>query len=411
MTTRRDFIKKTISAGIMSSVSGSMLAHPDSFSSQKQSSSVMSKYNIRKGLIYRNPKPHVFSKHAYFPSAAVLGNGEMLASFAIGEAFEAVNLDTYIVHSQDMGETWSRPVGLLEKGKKSLVSNFARIAAMPNGSVIANIVRAHRESHPEEGLANPENTGFVPTDLLLLRSKDNGNTWGDEERITPPLIGPSFEMCSPLVPLSDGRWLWPTSTWRGWDGYCPNGMKMVALVSHDRGKTWPEHMDVMDRSGEKIIFWESKIIELTDGTLLAAAWAYDEGNGKDLPNHYTVSHDGGKTWMKPSSTGIMGQTMTITPMTDGKILAVYRRMDKPGLWINVVRIERDKWINEKNIPVWGFQGRGLTKKSDNMVQDFHELRFGAPCVTILPDKTVYIAFWCYEECVSNIRWFKLNINH
>jgi sialidase-1 len=369
----------------------------------------LSRYNIRTGLIYRNPKPHVFSKQAYFPSVAVLGNGEMLASFAIGEAFEAANSDTYIVRSKDMGETWSEPERFLKKDKNTLVSNYARIAAMPDGSVIANVIRSHRESHPEDGLANPVNIGFVPTDLMLVRSKDFGKTWEEPELLTPPLAGPSFEMCSPIVHLSNGRWLWPTSTWRGWDGYCPNGMKMGVLVSSDNGKTWPEFIDVMNRSNEKIIFWESKIVELSEGVLLAAAWAYDEGQGKDLPDQYTLSHDGGKTWMVPASTNIMGETMAITRTPDGKVLSVYRRMDKPGLWITIVRIEGDKWINEDEIPLWGVQEKSLTDKSDNMVKDFNELKFGAPCITILPDKTVYIAFWCYEKMVSNIRWFKLNI--
>ena len=367
------------------------------------------RHNIRTGLIYRNPKPHVFSKQAYFPSVAVLANGEMLASFAIGEAFEAANSDTYIVHSKDMGESWSEPVTLLEKDDKSLVSNYARIAVMPDGSVMANIVRCHRESYQDEGLANPENIGFVPTDLTVIRSKDFGYTWGNPYLIDPPLVGPSFEMCSPIVPLSNGRLLWPTSTWRGWDGYCPNGMKMVALVSQDNGETWPEFINVMDRSKEKIIFWESKIIELSKGVLLAVAWAYDEGQGKDLPNQYTLSHDGGRTWLTPTSTNILGETMAITLAPDGKVLSVYRRMDKPGLWVTIVRIEGERWINEKEIPLWGAQEISLTNKSDNMVQDFNELKFGAPCITILPDKTVFISFWCYEKMVSNIRWFKLSV--
>ncbi len=366
-------------------------------------------YNIRTGLIYRNSKAHVFSKQAYFPSVAVLGNGEMLASFAIGEAFEAANSDTYIVRSKDMGETWSEPVRFLKKVENTNFSNFTRIASMPDGSVIANVIRCHRESHPEEGLANPENIGFVPTDLLILHSKDFGRSWKEPAVITPPLVGPSFEMCSPIIPLSDGRLLWPTSTWRGWDGYCPNGMKMVALVSHDKGKTWPDFINIMNRSNEKIIFWEGKIIELSDGLLVAVAWAYDEVNGKDLPNQFTLSRDGGKTWMVPASTNIMGETMAITRTPDGKVLSVYRRMDKPGLWVTVARIEGDKWISENDIPLWGVQEKSLTNKSVNQVQDFNELKFGAPCITILPDKTVYIAFWCYEKMVSNIRWFKLNI--
>lgn len=366
-------------------------------------------FNIRSGIIYRNPKPHVFSRQAYFPSVVVLDSGELLASFVIGEAFESADSDTYVVRSKDMGETWSAPVRLLKEYKNPLVSNYARIASMADGSVVANVVSSHREGYPEEGLANPETLGFVPTDLFILRSKNSTGTWKDPQKILPPLTGPSFEMCSPLVQLNDGRWLWPTSTWRGWDGYCPDGMKMVALVSSDKGNTWPEYFDVMDRSEESIIFWEGKIIELSQGILLAVAWAYNERQGKDLPNQYTISRDGGKTWMVPASTNILGETMAIASPANGRVLAVYRRMDKPGLWMTIVRIEGDTWVNEKDVPLWGVQEQNLADKSDNMVTDFNELKFGAPCITILPDKSVHIAFWCYEKMVSNIRWFKLTL--
>jgi hypothetical protein len=232
----------------------------------------METFNVQTGIIYRNPKPHVFSRQAYFPSVVMTAHGDMLASFAIGEAFEAADSDVYISRSNDLGETWSDPARLIKDKDKKLCSRYARIAAMADGSLVANIVRSHREAHPEEGLANPENIGFVPTDLLIARSMDFGNTWSDPIMINTPLIGPSFEMCSPIVEVTDGRWLWPTSTWRGWDGYCPNGMKMVALVSYDQGKTWPEYLEVMNRSSQKIIFWESKIIELSTGILLAVAW-------------------------------------------------------------------------------------------------------------------------------------------
>jgi hypothetical protein len=369
----------------------------------------MDNFIIGTGLIYRNPKPHVLSRQAYFPSVAIMDNGEMVASMAIGEAFEAVNLHTFISRSDDMGETWSDPVPLFTVDTNNLSSDFARITALPNGRLVANVVLSYRDLHPEEGLANPENIGMVPTDLFLVRSNDYGKTWDIPELITAPLIGPSFEQCCPILPLRDGRWLWPTSTWRGWDGYCPNGMKMVALVSSDQGKTWPEYMNVMNRSDDKIIYWESKIIELKNGLLLAVAWTYDEKNGEDLTNHYSVSRDGGKTWLVPTSAEIHGETMAITELSDGSLLCVYRRMDKPGLWATIARLDEDIWINEKDFPLWGAQEKSLLYKSDNMVQDFNELKFGAPCISILPDNSIFIAFWCYEKMVSNIRWFKLVI--
>ena len=75
-------------------------------------------------------------------------------------------------------------------------------------------------------------------ELILTRSRDRGHTWSPIERIEPPLVGPAFEVCHSITELRDGRWVWPCSTWMGWDGDAPNGMNAILLVSEDKGRTW-----------------------------------------------------------------------------------------------------------------------------------------------------------------------------
>ena len=312
------------------------------------------------GLIYRNPKPHLHAIHAYFPSVVQLTNGELLCSLVLGEAFDAENCHTYVARSADRGRRGASRAA--STPARPIASPRMRLASRrcPTAGAVAFMIRADRSAHPDEGLANPENLGFVPIETLLLWSEDAGHTWSLPEPFTPPLVGPSFEMCCPIVPLRDGRWFLPTSTWRGWDGYCPNGMKMVAFVSHDGGRSWPEYCDVMRDPQQKIIYWESKIVELTaerphqgNGRLLAVAWAYDEVAGADLPNHYAVSDDGGKSWSAPASTGLQGQTPTPFGLDDGRVLMVYRRIDRPGLWANLSHLEGDRWVNDDEAPIWG----------------------------------------------------------
>jgi hypothetical protein len=119
--------------------------------------------NLSTGVLYKNPKSHVRSIHAYFPSVAERVGGELVAAYVLGEAFEATNLRT----------------------------NVARSA--------------------------------------------------------------------------DGRWLLPTSTWMDWEGRLPNGNRMLAFVSADRGETWPQYIDVMHSPTDRLIYWESKILQLSDG--------------------------------------------------------------------------------------------------------------------------------------------------
>jgi len=368
------------------------------------------------GLIYRNPKPHVHAVHAYFPSVVQLANGELLCSLVLGEAFESANCHTYLARSADQGQTWHLQGPIYPGTTERLTSDAVRLTALPNGGAVAFMVRADRTDHPDEGLANPENMGFVPTETLLLWSADAGHTWGPPETLAPPLVGPSFELCCPIVPLSDGRWFLPTSTWRSWDGECPNGMKMAAFISHDGGRSWPEYQEVMRDPQGRVIYWESKIAELPaerpqqgNGRLLAVAWAYDEVAGADQPNQYAISADGGNSWSTPRSTGLQGQTLTPLILDDGRVLCVYRRIDRPGLWANLSHLEGDHWVNDSETAIWGVTAQRLTGDSSNMVQNFQVLRFGAPCVARLTDGTIFVAFWCYEDCVSVIRWYKLSV--
>ncbi|MCP4642798.1 MAG: exo-alpha-sialidase [bacterium] len=361
------------------------------------------------GVLYKNPKPHVRSVHAYFPSVADLGGGDMVATAVLGQAFEAADCHAHVFRSADAGETWTHHGPIYPGVQDRLVSDSCRLTPLSGDSLAAFLIRHDRTDYADEGLTNPDTLGFVPTELTLMRSDDRGVTWTGPVPMNPALEGPSFEMCSPITVLRNGRWLLPTSTWPGWDGHCPNGIKMVTLVSEDQGATWPFHYDVMQRPEGRVFFWESKIVELTDGRLLAVAWTYDEEAGKDEPNHYALSTDSGATWTAPMSMGIQGQTLTPLVLGDGRVLVVYRRMDTPGLWATVARLDGDALVNEGDTPIWGAQADGLTATTDNMAHNFNVLRFGAPCLTRMDNGTAYLAFWCYEDCVSVIRWYKLRV--
>lgn len=355
------------------------------------------------GIIYRNPIPHIYSRHGYFPSAVKLPSGRMVATFSIGEAFESADLHAYASVSDDNGKTWSEPRELW--GKVPSFCDFCRISLLDSGEITAIVSRCDR-SRPDSGLANPDTMGFTETEFWTQRSTD-GENWSEPQKIEAPLVGPSFELCAPIRQLSDGRLILPTSTWKGWDGYCPNGMKAVALVSSNNGKTWDEYMDVMADTEDNIIYWESRICELKDKSLLATAWTYDSKADSDLSVSYAISD--GKLFSAPASTELQGQTTDIITLPDGRILTIYRRTDKPGLWGNVSRIENDKWINEEELHLWGNTVSAKVGDDENMVANFNNLRFGAPNTIFIDEKTIFISFWCIEDNVGNIRYIKLEI--
>ena len=147
-------------------------------------------------------------------------------------------------------------------------------------------------------------------------------------------------------------------------------------------------------------------IDLAD---MACAWAYDRVAAQDLPNQYALSADGGKTWTAPRAMGLNGQTHTPLPLPDGRILSAYRRLDVPGLWAAVSRLEGDDLVVEDQAPLWGAHSAGLTGHSDNMAQNFAVLKFGAPHMLPLPDGSIHLVFWAVEDGVGSARWLKFRI--
>jgi hypothetical protein len=360
------------------------------------------------GLIYANTRPHLYSCQASFPSLALLPQGELLAAFALGAGFESLDQRTVLARSCDHGRSWQYEGPLFTETTVPPSSSNVRMSCVEDGELVAMGARWNR-SRADEGLTNSHNLGFVETELILLRSLDGGRSWSGPTTVAPPLVGPSFEICCPILALHDGRWLFPTSTWRGWDGDCPNGMKAIALVSYDRGATWPAYVDVMDGSAEGVIFWEQKLLDLGDGRLLAVCWTYDERAGCDREIHYAISDDYGRNFHPPCSTGLAGQTATPLWLGDSRLLCVYRRTDQPGLWAAYCRLDGGAWVTEGQVALWGHgaRGSGYVVSGEQMSESFTRLRFGLPAALMLPDGEVFVAFWCFEDCVSVIRWFRL----
>jgi len=358
------------------------------------------------GVLFRNHKPYLRAAHAWHPTVINLGGRRLLASFDIGQAVESLDYRTYLLQSTDSGKTWgAEPARVFDEKTAFPASHTLRLTRLSDGSLAAMGARFHRD-RTEEGLTNRQNMGFVPMDLILLRSGDEGQSWTAPQTVQPSIVGPAFEVCHSIVELRDGTWLWPTSTWRGWDGDCPNGMKAVALVSRDRGKSWSEHIDVMDDYANGVIHLEQSLIELPDSRLLAVAWAFDEKNGVSRKVQFAISRNG-RTFEPARSTGLHGETSKIIRLKDDNILCIYRRSDKPGLWAAAARVDdAGNWTTIEQQPVW--QGAATGMRGNRTASDeLGELKVGYPTLCRLDDGTVLVAFWCCEENVFHIRWAKI----
>jgi hypothetical protein len=362
------------------------------------------------GVVYRNPAPNVRPRQAYFPSIAELSTGELLAAFELGSAMENLDVRLHVSRSSDGGQTWSEPVKVFEpEGFAYPVSTLGRMSRMRDGSLVAVVLVCDR-SRVDEGLANPLTEGYVDTVFVLIESVDDGITWSAPRTIVPPIDWNVFEICSPIIEVNEKRWMLPTSFWKNWGGDCPHGMKAVTLVSDNRGHTWNRCVDVFNQWDTQITSWEQKQTRLSDGRWLAVCWAHDYANAKSLPNRYSFSEDNGESYGQPLIAPLNGETCTPLALLDNLILCVYRRFDQRGLWAHLAEIEGQNWVPVADEPLWGTGMDLYSTDSKNKLEEMRTLRFGYPQSVRQSDGSIFTAFWCVEDCVACIRWFRLKVD-
>lgn len=362
---------------------------------------------LESGLIYANPMPHLRSRQAIFPTVVRMPSGDLLAAFTVGEAFESVDGHTELARSKDDGRTWEQLGPLPRTATPFPTSESGRLSITPAGEVLCFGPRLDR-SDPELPIGNADTNGFLDAEAVFYRSCDEGRTWSEAEVIPIPLPR-TYEVASPIVPLSDGRWLAPFSTWRNWEGVKLSPERAYAMVSMDEGKTWPEMITTFADPTERVTFWEQRIIELDGGRLLAIAWCHDHETGQDRPNQFAIAENGWSfgPWR---STGLPGQTCTPLWLGGDRLLCVYNhRFGEPGVRAVLVRMSEENWKVEHELVIWG-QSMRSTRQSDNVVGVINHFRFGFPMVLRLSEQTVLISHWCMEDQQLVARWTRVELH-
>jgi hypothetical protein len=182
----------------------------------------------------------------------------------------------------------------------------------------------------------------------------------------------------------------------------------MALVSHDRGATWPEVLTTFEDPNDRIVYWEQRIIEIGGGRLLAVAWAHDHGSGRDLPNQFAISEDG-RTFGPPHSTGLTGQTCTVSWLGGDRLLCAYnRRHGEPGVRAALVRFSRDEWRVETEVAIWG-QSAPSPAGAKTIIEAVNQFRFGYPGLLRLGGEQFLLTYWCMENAQLVCRWTRLRV--
>jgi alpha-L-rhamnosidase len=143
----------------------------------------------------------------------------------------------------------------------------------------------------------------------MMRSKDNGKTWGKQEALPNGFLGPVKN--KPL--LINGTLICPSSTEK-------NGWKVHFEYTNDFGRTWTTSEDVND--GKIVSAIQPSILTYKDGSMQVLC------RSKNGTINESWSKDGGKTWssMKASSLPNNNSGTDAVTLKDGRQLVVYNHV-------------------------------------------------------------------------------------
>ncbi len=278
------------------------------------------------------------------------------------------------------------------------------LAVLPNGEILLGIREAHARPPGDRGHVDPT------ARTILLRSRDQGRTFGEKRVIDDETLRFSSSQSAALTVLSDGSVLAGIYTW----GIAPvpigidlakihSGKRVVGPQkpfigifeglwtrrSTDGGMTWQPRNSV-DIAGLPPLATRAPVVELRDGTLLMQVndLSRSVGQPRDWARVFCLrSTDRGATWGEPALVA-EGSKLTVhylepslLRLRSGRLISMLRtRGEGPGaderakgegggvravydhyghIFQSVSDDDGRTWTQPEQTPMWGFPAHVL----------------------------------------------------
>ena len=345
------------------------------------------------------------------PGIEPLPDGSFIAGQFTASRFTASDARIEILRSTDGLSTWTNEGEIKGPGAAEEGWSYrgVRIYCLPGGRLLLKTTRFDASKISQtfdaasETLQQPEN--------IILRSDDAGRTWSAPQLVDAGLDPARYTAngSGDLLQIAPDRWMYPLETWKpvGYDG--PPDQKALAMFSSDQGATWSELTVVADDTSGAVNWWDHVGTVLPDGRIYETVWAHVYREVRDLPNHWLISKDQGRTWSTPRPTNLMGQMCAPVALADGRVAAVYAyRREPQGIRVADHKGPRATtrmrpWSSTREPrPSWAAL---ITPASPlNMAQGF-----GRPGGRLLPDGDLLVFYWGTRGGVSHTRWARLSV--
>lgn len=352
---------------------------------------------LNESIIYENELPQLRSRHSLFPFCSQLNDGTILASHAIGEAFESVDMTSYLSRSLDCGFTFSKPEQMFHLQTNSIYSDTCKITKLPDGRLVA-LGYAYNRSDPEKPIGNPQTGGLLDDVVFISYSQDEGLSWSSWD-ILDTSWGNHAEASAPLTVLQSGSWVTPITGFKTWEGKTIGRNCGRLLRSDDEGRTWSDQTICMCFDDQNISCYEQRLCQLDSGRIICIGWNEHLINGTLYPNHFTISDDDGRTFSDPVSTGIYGQASSVCAVGGEQLLALHavrKDCNRPGIYAFRVDLSKGKWDMVDELLIW--EPDHPVVADNRMARIFAYLKFGQPGAIRLHDDSCLISYWREKNC-------------
>jgi len=340
------------------------------------------------------------------PSCVVIQHDTLLSTYITQSAMGINDFCPHLAKSRDGGIRW-QDCGPIWPQLADDWSILVTISRGPSGELFLFGSRC-RIDHTDETFWCEATQGLKENELVWSRSHDDGATWTDPAPIPMPFSA-AAEAPLPMCISQSGRWICCYSPYNTFDpSVTVDRSQAVVLVSDDEGQTW-QHDRLLSyresQSGNAAV----SVTELSSGRFLAAGWHLHLAEEQDFPNGFAMSNDG-LHWEPTRSTGIMGQSVGLAPLPDGRVLMYYtqRKHGPVGIGMAVAHPQAETFGLEQTEIVWHAE-RATEHNSSGDHAEWTDFAFGMTVVTRLDTKTVLLSFWLHQPDGRGVRYVRFRI--
>ncbi len=347
------------------------------------------------GLLCITDRGSIDARDCAFPQVAITGGDGIVCSYSDAGGQFATG-GSSIARSLDGGRTWTAEGQICTPGRDAFPGALLRTSSLPGQDTVY--------AYGGRALAvGQDRFGEREVDAILLVSTDGAHSWS--EASTVPMPTKMLEISHGVLPLPDGRILAPAATIE------PGrlGAEVLIAISDDGGHTWPGHSTAMSDPRGESGYLEQKLAYLGEGRILATAWTVTLAGVRDQPNSFAISHDRGETWSSPGSIGTRGQTLSVLPLGDDRLLILYnRRYGRQGIVAALTDLKDSDWPIHSEIMVYEAEQVRNDPLFEDGVDEMLDFTFGFPTAVRLPDGDILVTYWAGEYGRTSVRWARLS---